>query len=812
MKRIIASILVVVMLAFSLVSCGYSFADDDMAKYATFSDESKAAFEQALIKILIEDGDFTTDDAIRAEKVIESVYAAIADKSDGEKKTEGTPTNRDVIYYSYYATAEFDGVVAQFYGDKMNSSSPASIQLRPSNNYDDNKIIAGIAALLGSHDFKNMAYSSVATGTAVEGDVAFVTYQKTVGTEEPVSYTNQKIVIGAAPAEGQSAATFESYLCGKTIGSSTAITKFEEKDANGAVTATYTNIKINFVSSRTTNGTTQEGNLVYVTYSKTVAGGTKEEFKTQPIVVGAITPEGGTVASFASYLAGQKVGALSDVTVKEGEVEVTYSGITINWIANNAKELATVSDIPFDEKTLVNDSTGTERDLNGKTLTYYIYPVNYKVTPLYTAELLVDKVLFNEEAAEDVENACEALYEIIFVNEYAAIDEDLSEEDIEKEIEKIKENLVKYKTADGLSIADLAKKILAYYEDLEKAETARDDAIKARQDAQTAYDEAKSAYEDAQKPDSGVDADALAKLKETFEKADKALNGVAGEEVKTGALANEEKAKAAYDKVGTDRTNNIKALLDIVGEGETVALREKIEKNYMILNYNYLQQSYNEEIKVKLAKEIYHFLSNNITTNIENLPKDAVKDAYKQIYETYENEFYTGKVESSGSSSSATSNYSAYNGKFENYLIDQVKEDILKDKTAEITFRQAKDAIWKKAKESVQPIVALFLAAQRYNQVITDADYDELKEELEEYYYYYVLYYKNFSIEENVGKTNIATAAQFNKLMDWFLSYDEVKAEPDANGYVKITYSYNNELFGDFEFGTPASENAEATK
>ena len=69
-----------------------------------------------------------------------------------------------------------------------------------------------------------------------------------------------------------------------------------------------------------------------------------------------------------------------------------------------------------------------------------------------------------------------------------------------------------------------------------------------------------------------------------------------------------------------------------------------------------------------------------------------------------------------------------------------------------------------------------------------------------------MLYYKNFSIEEMLGKTNMMAAAQFNKLMDWFLEYEESKADADENGYVKITYDYKNELCGDYEIGTPASE------
>ena len=51
-KRIIGLILVVAMLTLSLVSCGYSFAKDDLTAYATFSAENKAAIETAYSELI----------------------------------------------------------------------------------------------------------------------------------------------------------------------------------------------------------------------------------------------------------------------------------------------------------------------------------------------------------------------------------------------------------------------------------------------------------------------------------------------------------------------------------------------------------------------------------------------------------------------------------------------------------------------------------------------------------------------------------------------------------------------------------------
>ena len=70
MKRIISSILVVIMLVLSLASCGYSFRKDDMNNYASFTDQE--GFAKALLSLVVENGEFLSGDAtIRAEKVLE---------------------------------------------------------------------------------------------------------------------------------------------------------------------------------------------------------------------------------------------------------------------------------------------------------------------------------------------------------------------------------------------------------------------------------------------------------------------------------------------------------------------------------------------------------------------------------------------------------------------------------------------------------------------------------------------------------------------------------------------------------------------
>lgn len=779
MKRIICSILVVVMLALSLVGCGYSYAKDDMGKYAKFSDQ--AAFEALLKKLVIKDGEFTTDDAIRAEKVEENIASTIAKaiKGDLDKKTEGTPGSRDLVYYSYYASAVIkeegkEDITVYFYTDKMKSSSAVSIQLRPGGDYGEDELSEKIAELLKEHSFDDYAYasatSSLEANKSKAGEVAFVTYTRTVG-DKSVTYTNQKIVIGEAPADGESAATFASYLCAQKINTTIENKTFTEDGAE----ATYSGIKINWIASRVTSGVAKEGDKVYVTYK--VDGETSS--KTELVVVGAAVAEGETAASLESYLAGKKIGESLDEFTPAGS-ETKYTGISIEWRISDGEPAFTVKDVTFDEETEVTDITGEKRQLKDVELTYYVYPVSYSEIDEYSIEVIIDKVLGEDLTAD-------AIYEILFVKEISALAEDATEADRDK----IKEGASAYKSDDGKTIEEIVKDIVAYYDAIKTAKTALENADKKVSEDKTKYNDAKAAFEAAKPEDENYE-----ELKAAFEAADAALNG------ENGSIAVQKTKQEAYDNEGKKKEDNIKKLLAIKDGEQT--LKETLEKNYKLVTYDYLQALYNEEIKNNLAKEIYKLLEEYITVE-ENLPKKAVDEAYTQIYETIENNYYTGTNEDK------KSYYSEYQSKggFDAFLIHSVND---KYNTAVTTVKEAKAVIKEKAIESVKPVVEIFLAAQIYDQVLTDKEYEEYKDQLEEYYYYYVLYYKNFSIETMLGKTNMKTAAQFNKLMDWILEYDQdaMPATPDANGYYKREYKYKNPLLGaekPYTFTTDAENN-----
>ncbi len=234
-RRITALILVVVMLALSLVGCGYSYAKDDMAQYATFD---KASFEASLAALVIKDGDFTTDEATRDTKVIDYIQQLLVGKVDTEKKiTEGVVGSNDKFYYCYYVTATVSGAEVTLLTTNMKESSASSVQFGLTDTEGLSKLVE--TAFTGV-DIKSAAYTTVTKGSAATGKMASISYtveytEMVEGTEKVLKlvYDNELVTLGDtnhAVAE---------KLVGSTIASS-----IDEFTVDGKK---YTGAKVNYV-------------------------------------------------------------------------------------------------------------------------------------------------------------------------------------------------------------------------------------------------------------------------------------------------------------------------------------------------------------------------------------------------------------------------------------------------------------------------------------------------------------------------------------------------------------------------------------
>ena len=247
-NRILALLLVVVSLVLTLTGCAYNYEKKDLTEYATFS---LADFKTALTKIEIEDSDFTQNEDTRKEKVAEEIYKRLEKtlKAD-DKKAEGTVAEGDILYYCYYIVATFEEGTGDnktektytFYAANMNASAYTKLALNQTEgiNLDIQEAVIG-------YDFAaDSAYTTVTSGAAEGGKVAYVTYKyRAEGTTSDVSYTNERVELPVL-AEGATATTFAEKLVGKTVGS-----KITGDDATITVAGdgVYSNITINWVVS-----------------------------------------------------------------------------------------------------------------------------------------------------------------------------------------------------------------------------------------------------------------------------------------------------------------------------------------------------------------------------------------------------------------------------------------------------------------------------------------------------------------------------------------------------------------------------------
>ena len=390
----------------------YCFRSIDSCDCIAFN---KSDFESALLSLIIENGDFIPNEDERNELVLRHIYSAIADSvgnSEDIRENDGKPDIRDVVYYNYFATATVNGVARVFYTGRMRDSG-SSIQIGSS---DEGSLLYEIESLFNSPDFKlsgRDSYQAATTGTAYEGDVAFVSYSlhRMVGGSdliESTSLNNVMVRIGKAPENGEAATSLESYLSGKQIG--TLMDKIELTD--GESTYVYSSIKINFVASRIYGGKTEVGDKAYVSYTvKNRNGNGKTEYVTNELV----TVGNHGTSSLSAFIAEKEIGKeINGKLIINSGFDVEYSDVIVDWVAGDLDDITeraagSVTFIPFDtdESVTLVDSASVECAVNGLEFTYYIFPTYYIDIPEYSAEIVIDKLLRENITAE-------AIYNVIF--------------------------------------------------------------------------------------------------------------------------------------------------------------------------------------------------------------------------------------------------------------------------------------------------------------------------------------------------------------------------------------------------------------
>ena len=753
-KRIISLILVVAMAFLTLTGCSYNYAKDDMSKYATLDAE---AFYNALQALTITDGDFGTDETVRQNKVKDAIAAAILKVTDTtNKKYEGKIENYDALYFCYYAT-DAEGNI--FFATKMDESKPSNIQIGLTTLEGLNKAVSEGALDKNIEDY--LYYTSSATVVG-KGDAISISYTKTwkdSAGEKTETVNHEYIVIG----ENNKLAD---ALVGARVGVVLPEIKFTETDTatSTEIEYTYSDVKVESIIKDNSTDKVADGDVIFVTYTYSFSAAQWLNSETNKYEL----PEGFDAANidsdgnykatvsyqvmnvtkdaddatdetktFAGQLVGKNVGSTtSSITVKNDKidgktVEIKYTNVKVNWIVKSDKAPFTVTYTPYeetlnDEKTNKKTETniyGEKITLNGEELTYHIFPVYYLDVAELTAEVIIRDFYSTVAATQTKEH-------------------DHTEEDHEHETEYVFDTLndEEYKNGDK-TLATLITELVTLNSTLTTKKKAETEALKAVTTAQSNLAK-----------DDGASESETASLKTKLQNAN------------TAYLT----AKKAADEAKADVDAKITAILEC--KKGTTGVADALIADYNEYQYDTLEAAYKADINKKVAAQVIDYLKKNIKFE-DNLPKRAVKNAYKAIMNTYKNDFYEGKYSSGTSTSTSTStetNYAHYNGDFDAYLIDKVTSN-------KGTMEDVKKSIQTKAEETVKDIIIIYVFANavenKWNTdvTLTKAEKKEIKKNLENT----ALLYKQYGLSFTYNVDDSYHAEQFDKAMNYLLEVEE---------------------------------------
>ena len=800
-KRIISLILVVATLVLTLAGCAYNYAKDDMTKYATFDE---GAFFTALNNLVIADGDFGTDETKRQEKVLDAIAQALLKVTDTDKQFGGKVQNHDSIYFCYMAMDE-DGNI--FFADKMDETKAVNFQVGLSTLKDLNKAIND--KLLTVEDIKDYIYTTSAANKVNDGDVVsvsyFVSWKDAEGNDKSDVVWNEYHEVNASTND------FSKNLLGATVGvelpSQFSVTKDD-------VTKNYSNVKVESIAKDNTTPKVEDGDIVFLTYtisfnatpwlvekdgkktyelpekftknvkydidgdgnykatvtnmSTTVTGYTDADYNTEGEGEEAKKVLKEESKNFLAELVGKEVGTtLPTITIPkqvigEKTVEVKYTSAKVNWIVKGNPTPIQVEYTPYEEelnaeKTNKKEETniwGEKITLNGKKLTYAIFPIYYIDVLDITADSKADLAEF----------ILDNFYSV--VNSTKTADHDHTEEEHEHETVYVFESLNKdengneFKNGDK-TLATLVGELVDLYKTHADKDKALTEALKALNTAQQNL--AKTSYE----PSTAE----YAALKTKLENAETAY---------IAAKTAEQTEKA---KVNTKIDDILKCQ-----KGET-KVEDVLVADYKTYQYDTLESAYKDDIKEKLATKIIEYLQKNITYK-SNLPKKAVKNAYDAIMNVHKYNFYEGTYSSGSSTSTSTSsetNYKHYNGDFNAYLIDKVTSN-------KGTMQDVKDSIQKEAETTVKDIIMIYVFADAVEAkwsdadvILTKAEKKQIKKDLETTA---LLYQQYYGINYNYNVDDSYHAEQFDKAMNYLLELGEEKDNDNFVYYKNISYKF----------------------
>jgi len=732
-KRIISLILVVVTLALSLVGCAYSYASDDLNKYAKFDAK---AFAEALLAIDVEDGDFTADNETRIKKVEDAMYSAIAGTlaSDVERKTTGVVGEHDKFYYCYYITyTDKAGNTVQLAPDYMATSKALNLLLGQNEYSTDlqEKISEAakdfvFSAKDGETEIKNNYVRTEALEKPAYGNLAAISYKLTY---DPDGKGNKTVTVASEIVTLDESNPIHKQLVSSDKAVATTLDKFTIPENSAFnVKGEAVNVKIEVSDAKVNYLVAGKEMLVTdKTYEKAPSKAPKTIFGED-----AKDLEGTDLTYHVYAYQYVQVDELNIANV----IKLVYGK---NFTKNIAKSLIFGAD--FAEKEEADQKKEIEK---------------YNVIGITAAEkstvfdTFIDKLVtaLTDYATKKtaLSSAEQAYNDALEAEEKAKI---AAGKDNATEAEKQEYEDAKADTAAKKKTFDNATK------DFNTATDTRDELVAAfiTQDYKTILD-AKDAY-----------TKAVATEAEKKEAADKAA----------------EADKEAADKAYNDAKAATAAALEAYNAAKNPEDADDLLKGYEDLTYYNLQEAYRTEMKEKIVLAIMDIIEKNVT--VTGYPEQPCEEAYDMLINNYKYSFYKENVSGTTTGSSTSeSNYTKY-GTFQKYLIAAVSKDI----TTVDTYEEAIAELEKKAQQSVKTVLQFTYVAAHFDAdeelLYTDEEFKQYKKDNKASYESAEFYY---------GESAVRNGLQFEKLMDYFLKSTEENGKDTVGDERYVIDKYTN--------------------
>ena len=588
-KRIIATILLLVMVLATFASCGaYKFSDEkDFGEYAYVSEENY----WKLIKLLTETGVYVEDEefsitADRDKIVRDDIYDALANvlvKDEDNKKTEGTIGATDVANYYYYGEVTIDVTVDEVTTQKTfkfgynNMGKTASIKL-PTVDAED-KVATNVAGILSGYTLAgNNGYKIETTSShkIENGNTIVVSYKMS----------------------------------------------YKEYDEQG-------------------NETLAPDDVTTVTYLTITLDTENDAFHKYLVDTAKPTVGNKKTIEYTTYPEDDETTA----DVKEGKkVVTTYTDFTVLYEIEEITDGQTFT-VTYDEEKEFTGAFGedgiteTIKVPANTTITYHVYPNSFVNVPANFAEGVKCPI----GAADILKHVIGKNLKASTLDVFTSEEYKNGEDTVKALIEKLVEEYAKSTTKDYAEVQEVKDAQTAYDTAKDATKTAKEaeDAAKAAYDAaQKIVTDAGDAVTDEQKADRDAKKTAYDTAKTTH------TNAKTAEETAKNDLT--EAQTNAQEKAVDELIGKIVAAKKTVDSAEVTVCAE-LEEQYAKAVYSANQSEYDEKMTEKIGKAVWTVLKDYVTINREHKSYNKVIDKYVDaIYEQYEYSYYK---ENTGSSS-----------------------------------------------------------------------------------------------------------------------------------------------------------------